>query len=119
MRKKLSQLSDRLESYRNKQVLKSPTAYIDNRRIELDRSRDRLIRAQEQILNRSKQQFISLTAALEAMSPLKVLIRGYAIASDSEGKCVKSISELAVDDRLCLTFSDGSAGCIVQSIEKN
>ena len=119
MRKKLSQLSDRLESYRNKQVLKSPTAYIDNRRIELDRNRDRLIRAEEQILNRSRQQFISLTAALEAMSPLKVLTRGYAIASDSEGKCIKSVNELSVDTKLRLTLSDGSADCVVQSIEKN
>lgn len=119
MRKKLSQLSDRLESYRNKQVLKSPTAYIDNRRIELDRNRDRLIRAEEQILNKSRQQFISLTAALEAMSPLKVLTRGYAIASDSEGKCIKSVNELSVDTTLRLTLSDGAADCVVQSIEKN
>jgi len=119
VRKKLSQLSERLEAYRNKQVLKSPTAYIDNRRMELDRSRDRLIRAQEQTLNRSRQQFISLTAALEAMSPLKVLTRGYAIAANSDGKCIKSITELAAEDRLRLTLSDGSADCVVQSIEKN
>ena len=118
MRKKLSQLSDRLEAYRNKQVLKSPTAYIDNRRIELDRSRDRLIRAQEQILSRSREEFISLTAALEAMIPLKVLTRGYAIASSSEGRCIKSVNELAADDKLRLTLSDGSADCLVQSIEK-
>lgn len=119
MRKKLSQLSERLEAYRNKQVLKTPTAYIDNRRIELDRSRDRLIRAQEQILNKSRHDFISLTAALEAMSPLKVLTRGYAIASSEDGKCVKSVSELAVEDKVKLTLSDGNASCIVQSIEPN
>ena len=119
MRKKLSQLSERLEAYRNKQVLKTPTAYIDNRRIELDRSRDRLIRAQEQILNKSRHDFISLTAALEAMSPLKVLTRGYAIASSEDGNCIKSINEIAVEDKVKLTLSDGNASCIVQSIEPN
>jgi len=118
MRKKLSQLSDRLESYRNKQVLKSPTAYIDNRRIELDRIRDRLIAAQEAQLNNSKRRFVALTASLEAMSPLKVLTRGYAIASDSDGKCIKSVNEISAGDLLRLTFSDGSAQCVVNSSEK-
>ena len=119
IRKKISRLSDRLEAYRNKQVLKSPTAYIDNKRIELDRDRDRLIRAQEQIINRSRQKFISLTAALEAMSPLKVLTRGYAIASNQDGKCIKSVNELVPEEILRITLSDGNADCLVQSIDKN
>ena len=119
IRKKISRLSDRLEAYRNKQVLKSPTAYIDNKRIELDRDRDRLIRAQEQIINRSRQKFISLTAALEAMSPLKVLTRGYAIASNQDGKCIKSVNELVSEEILRITLSDGNADCLVQSIDKN
>lgn len=118
IKKKLSQLSDRLEAYRNRQVLKIPTAYIDNRRIELDRIRDRLIAAQEAQLNNSKRRFVALTASLEAMSPLKVLTRGYAIASDSDGKCIKSVNEISAGDLLRLTFSDGSAQCVVNSSEK-
>lgn len=119
MIKKLNRLSDRLESYRNKQVLKVPTAYIDNRRIELDRIRDRLLSAQEQILSRKKHQFISLTSSLEAMSPLKVLSRGYAMASGNDGKSVKSVGELSIGDKLHLTLSDGVADCLVESIDKN
>ena len=118
IRKKIGQLSDKLEAYRNRQVLKIPTAYIDNRRIELDRIRDRLIAAQEAQLNNSKRRFVALTASLEAMSPLKVLTRGYAIASDSDGKCIKSVNEISAGDLLRLTFSDGSAQCLVNSSEK-
>ena len=118
IKKKISQLSDRLEAYRNRQVLKVPTAYIDNRRIELDRIRDRLIAAQEAQLNNSRRKFVALTASLEAMSPLKVLTRGYAIASDSNGKCIKSVNEISAGDQLHLTFSDGSAQCVVNSSEK-
>lgn len=118
IKKKISQLSDRLEAYRNRQVLKVPTAYIDNRRIELDRIRDRLIAAQEAQLNNSRRKFVALTASLEAMSPLKVLTRGYAIASDSNGKCIKSVNEISAGDPLHLTFSDGSAQCVVNSSEK-
>ena len=118
IKKKIGQLSDRLEACRNRQVLKVPTAYIDNRRIELDRIRDRLIAAQEAQLSNSKSRFVALTASLEAMSPLKVLTRGYAIASDTNGKCIKSVNEISAGDRLHLTFSDGKAQCVVNSSEK-
>ena len=117
LRKKLSYLSDRLDTIKNKQVIKVPTTYIDNKRIELDRIRDRLVSAQEQRLNSSKNRFIALTAALDAMSPLKVLTRGYAIASDETGRCIKSVSELSQGDKLRLTLSDGSANCIVDNVE--
>jgi len=118
IRKKMGYLSERLEAYRNKQVLKVPTAYIDNKRIEIDRLRDRLIAAQEQQLNNSRKNFIALTAALDAMSPLKVLTRGYAIVSDEGGQCIKSIDEIFRGDSVRLTFSDGNARCLVECIEK-
>lgn len=117
LRKKLNRLSDKLDSLKNKRVMLEPTAHIDNRRIELDRIRDRLTVAQEQQININRRKFISLTASLEAMSPLKVLTRGYAIASDAEGKSIKSINELSVGDAVRLTLLDGSAQCIVDSID--
>lgn len=118
IRKKIGQLSDHLEAYRNRQVLKVPTAYIDNRRIDLDRIRDRLVAAQESQFNNCKRKFVALAASLEAMSPLKVLTRGYTIASNEDGKCVKSISEISAGDPLRLTFTDGCACCVVDSTEK-
>lgn len=118
IQKKVGQLSDRLNVYRNKHVLTVPTAYIDNKRMELDRIRDRLISAQEQNINFNRNQFIALTAALDAMSPLKVLMRGYAIASKESGKSIKSVNELSAGDRLELSLSDGAARCTVDSIQK-
>ena len=119
IQKKIGQLSDRLNVYRNKHVLTVPTAYIDNKRMELDRIRDRLISAQEQNINLNRNKFIALTAALDAMSPLKVLMRGYAIASKESGKSIKSINELSPGDSLELSLSDGTAHCTVDSIQKN
>lgn len=51
MRKKLAQLSDRLESFRTRQVIVNPTAQFDNRRLELDRVRERMISAEERKLH--------------------------------------------------------------------
>ena len=117
LRKKLTYFSERLEAYKSKQVLKVPTAYIDNKRIELDRMRDRLIAAEEQQLSKHRENFIALTASLDAMSPLKVLSRGYAIASDESGRCIKSVSELSCGSKLRVSLSDGIAHCVVDHVE--
>ena len=119
LRRQLEQLSERLESYRNKQVLRDATAQFDNRRIELDRLRDRMLTAEERSLSRSRERFVALTAALDAMSPLRVLSRGYTIASDGSGHCVRSVRELETGERLSLRFADGSADCLVEDVRRS
>ena len=119
MRKKLGQLSERLEAYRRKRVLSDPAAHIDFRRIELDHMRDRLLAAEEKNLSRSRESFAALSAALDAMSPLKVLGRGYSITCGADGASIKSVRELSVGDRVSVGFSDGKAICGVQQINPN
>ena len=57
------------------------------------------------------------SAALDAMSPLKVLGRGYAIATDAEGRTVRSVRALENGQRLRLRLSDGQADCLVEHAE--
>lgn len=116
LRKRLSLLRQRLEAMQSKRVMVDPAAYIENRRIELDHVMDRLTAAQERSLSAKKQSFVQLAAGLEAMSPLKVLARGYAIAENAQGRAVKSVHEIAQGDRLSLSFADGGAECLVESV---
>ncbi len=118
MRKKLQRLSDRLNALKNKRVMTDPMAQIDNRRIRIDHARDRLIAAQEGILARDRQSFVRLAASMDAMSPLKVLGRGYAIATDSGGNAVKKASELRPGDRIHIRLHEGSAECTVEKTGK-
>lgn len=119
MRKHISFLRDRLESCSERRVLTEPAAAIDNRRMELDRCRERLCTAQTQQLGRYRQSFVGLAASLEAMSPLRVLTRGYSIASDREGNCLHSVSQLGVGDEIRLRLSDGSADCRVENVKRS
>ena len=119
MRKHISFLRDRLESCCERRVLTEPAAAIDNRRMELDRCRERLCTAQTQMLGRYRQSFVGLAASLEAMSPLRVLTRGYSIASDREGNCLHSVSQLGVGDEIRLRLSDGSADCRVENVKRS
>lgn len=119
MRKHISFLRDRLESCSERRVLTEPAAAIDNRRMELDRCRERLCTAQTQQLGKYRQSFVGLAASLEAMSPLRVLTRGYSIASDREGNCLHSVSQLGVGDEIRLRLSDGSADCRVENVKRS
>lgn len=119
MSKKLAFLRTRIETIAAKRVMLDPAASIDDRRLELDRYREKLITAQEQINARKKHEYIRLAAALDAMSPLKVLSRGYAIASDNKGKVIKSIKNVKPGDELALRFTDGAAKCTVTDLTRD
>ena len=119
MRKQLSALRERLNNLRSARVLSAPTAQFDNRRMELDRMRDRLLAAEERRLSQSRERFVRLTSALDAMSPLRVLTRGYAIAAEPDGRSVRSVEELRVGQTLRVCFFDGSADCTVEDLQRS
>ncbi len=116
MAKKLAALRTRLDTVSTKRVMLDPAAAIDDRRIVLDRYRDRLIGAQEHINAEKKHEYVRLTAALDAMSPLKVLSRGYAIVSGASGNVIKSIDTLEKGDEVSLRLADGTAECEVTDV---
>ena len=117
LRKRLQQLRERLQNYADKRVLTDPAASIDNRRITLDHTRSRLCAAQERIVFGKKQRYVQLASSLDAMSPLRVLSRGYAVASDPQGQTLRSARQLRCGDTLRLRFADGQANCRVEELE--
>ena len=116
MRKKLTRLSDRLETLKTKRVMTDHMVQIEDRRMRLDRLRDELSAAQTDNLSLHHRRYIALAASLDAMSPLRVLSRGYSIASGADGTVVKSVSELSEGEKIRLRLSDGSADCVVDKI---
>lgn len=117
IRKSITRLSTRLDDFKGRRVLRDPMAYVDTKRSELDHVQDRLVAAAEKLCSANRHKFVALASALDAMSPLKVLSRGYAIASDAEGKLVKSVGDVAGGDVLSLSVSDGTIKCTVEESE--
>ena len=118
VQKKLTQLAQRVDNLRTKRVLNDPTVYIDNRRLELDYRSEKLAAALERELAGKRRSFETLGASLDAMSPLRVLSRGYSIAEDQKGSVVRSVEELAVGGSLSVRLRDGRADCLVEKITK-
>lgn len=100
-------------------ALQSPMGYLEQRRKALAFSKSRLLSVQSQGINRRKQQYVALTAKLDAMSPLKVLTRGYAMAQRDDGKVIRSIGQVNPEDSIRISVSDGSITATVTDVKEN
>ena len=119
MRKKLSETKSRLSDLSSRRVLQNPTAYIDQKRLELDSTHNALISRAERLLNGKKQAYIKYAASLDALSPLKVLGRGYSIATDLSGTPISSAEDVSVGDKLRVSLSRGVLLCTVDEAIQN
>ena len=116
MQKRLKQERGTLERLASSRVLKSPINYINDRRLQVDYVQHRLTAAFSETVQRKHRRFASLTAKLDAMSPLKVLARGYSMASDGQGTLLRSVKQIKPGDRLTVQFADGSAAAVVEEV---
>lgn len=88
--------------------LQSPLGYFEQRKKSLELVRSRIAAGQIQSIHGKKQRFVALTAKLDAMSPLKVLTRGYAMVQTEEGEVLRSASQAISGTIIKISVSDGS-----------
>ena len=108
-RRQLEQLADR-------RVLKDMMAPIEDKRLLLDFQQRRILSAFQAVVARQKARAGQLAAALDALSPLKVLGRGYSIV-EKDGHVVSSVAQVDPSDSVSLRMSDGTLDCIVTGKE--
>ena len=97
-------------------VLKDPKEIINLRRMDVDMLSQRIINAGTEAAGKSRTRLSALSAGLDAMSPLKVLGRGYAIPMDSFGHTIKSAKDMKPGDGFELKLTDGHAKCTAEEI---
>jgi len=73
----------------------------------LDRSADRLTGAVERLLERHRHELAGLAGRLDALSPLRILERGYALARDAEGRVLKRVAQFPRGLAFRLRVTDG------------
>ena len=99
-------------------ALRSPMGYLNQRRQALELMKSRLASAQNQNIQRKKQRYIMAVSKLDAMSPLKVLTRGYAMSQSEDGTVVRSVHQVRPGDRLTVSVSDGQILTTVAEIKE-
>ena len=100
-------------------ALRSPDGYLLQREKGLELLKNRLASAHNQNITRKEQQFIASVSKLDAMSPLKVLSRGYAMAQNQNGEVVRSINQIELGERITVRLSDGNLSATVMNKEES
>ena len=99
-------------------ALQSPTGYLEQRNQSVELLKNRLVAAQNQNITRAKQRYIAQISKLEAMSPLKVLTRGYSMVQTERGEVVRSVSQVSLGERIRVRLSDGTLSATVMKKEE-
>ena len=119
LNRQLKTARQHLNTLASRPALSSPTGYLEQKKKNLQLLENRLVSAQTRIVEQKQRQFVSLTAKLDAMSPLKVLTRGYALAQTEEGSILKSVHQVSVGDRVKISLGDGSLTAAVSEKEES
>lgn len=109
----LHRQEERLADFEKKRVLTDPTAFLADRRLYLDHVVHRLAAAERDCVAGENRRFAAAAAALDALSPLKVLARGYAVAQNGEGTVLKSAADVAAGEHIRVRLAQGSLQCDV------
>ena len=99
-------------------VLQSPLDYFIQKNKSLKLLENRLLAAQNQRIHTFSKAYLTNAAKLDALSPLKVLTRGYAIAQSKDGQVVRSIKQVSAGENLFIKVSDGSVTATIACVEE-
>lgn len=99
--------------------LKSPTGYLDQRRRSLELLKNRMVAAQNSCISQKNSRYIAAVSKLDAMSPLKVLTRGYSMAYTESGEVLRSVDQVNAGDCITVALSDGTLSATVMEKRRN
>lgn len=100
-------------------AMKGPTQYIQILKNNLSHQTSRLSSVFTQAIHRKNADFLSLTAKLDAMSPLKVLTRGYALVEDENKTLIRSVSQVRKGQRVHISVTDGVLCANIEDVRSN
>ena len=95
-------------------ALRDPMAALQDRRMLLDYQGRRLAHGLTGAMAGKRERFARLAASLDALSPLKVLGRGYSLARTGAGEILSSVDQVENEDMFTLRLSDGTLDCRVE-----
>ena len=100
-------------------ALQSPTGYLEQKSRGVELLKNRLISAQQNNLSRKNQRYIACVSKLDAMSPLKVLTRGYSMAQAEDGTLIRSVRQVERGERIQVFLNDGKLLATVMDVKEN
>lgn len=110
---------ERLEHVEDRIKYLNPQNQVLQKRQYLMDMEEKLILYMKQVQKDKMHALAVLATRLDSVSPLKRLKNGYAYVSDEKGNSMDSVDRLNVNDRILVTFTDGTATAAVEEIKKH
>lgn len=116
VRSRIERMRLNLQSLESRNILKRPQALIDERRQRCDDLGERANRAINIQYERLVQGLKGVAGTLDALSPLKVLARGYSLTLNADNQLVRSTEDVAPGTEMVTRVSDGKIWSTVTDI---
>ncbi len=117
MARNLEQRSETLDRLMMKKIWRDPHFMLEKRSADLAEKQARLNKAMQTIFNNSQHRLALAAAALDNLSPLKVLARGYAVLSQGD-ELIRSIADVKIGTELSARLMDGNLRLEIKAKEK-
>lgn len=116
--KKLNICETQLQKIKTRPVFSQPYDRLNQYRLKLDNDVKHLFRDNQMLIKDKKAQFALLAGKLDALSPLKIMERGYSVVRNSDGTIVSRLEQVKPGDMLEVSLKDGKANCSVVSTDR-
>ena len=108
---------ERVDFLMKKRVMQSPLNFIQDKRLAADLVMEKLASASQRFLFAQRQRLGGQAVKLDALSPLRVLGRGYSLATRADGVLVRQAADVTVGDLLTTRFRKGWIQSRVSAVE--
>ncbi|HHU63176.1 MAG TPA: exodeoxyribonuclease VII large subunit [Clostridiales bacterium] len=116
----LDNKKNKFNMIKSSRTLNRPMEDIQQKRQTIDHLNHRMLEGYKQIINLKKMKHLELLTKLDGTNPLKILAKGYVLTYDSNNSLVKSVAQLAINEKVSIRYIDGRAICeVLAKEEKN
>lgn len=116
--KKLNICETQLHKIKTRPVFRQPYDRLNQYRLKLDNDVKHLFRNNQMLIKDKKAQFALLAGKLDALSPLKIMERGYSVVRNADGTIVSKLEQVKPGDMLEVGLKDGKVNCRVVSADR-
>ena len=109
---------EKLNLLASSRSMRAPAAVIAEKQMRIDELSVRMQNAMDKLMQTRAQGLAANAGRLEALSPLAVLSRGYAVTYRQDGEVVTSVEPLSEGQSITVRYRDGSVDASVTSIKK-
>jgi exodeoxyribonuclease VII large subunit len=117
--RQLGQRRQDLTRLQQRLALGTPSRAVERGRERNQRLRRRLHSAGQRLIDHHRQRLQATLAALDARSPLATLARGYVIATDREGRMIRTQAQVRVNDQISIRLTDGRLRARVEAKDES